>query len=189
MRTRRLNAVAAVHAEPRPLFQVLVVYEDFAAGRRANETCSFLMSQLGDEFEFTSRMWKFEMLRNPKLTQIAAGEALEADVIIVAACGSSPLPDEVTSWIDHWLPLRREGAGALIALIEGTVNPRQGPSAYDYLQKVATAAKMDFLPHVVAFTGEGFPAWSTLLPSEVSSARLDELIQGPVPERHWGINE
>ena len=45
------------------MFQVLVVYEDFAAGRRATDTCNLLMSKLGDEFELRCSMWKFEILR------------------------------------------------------------------------------------------------------------------------------
>ncbi len=190
MRIRRFNAVTAVPAEARPLFQVLIVYEDFAAGRRANETCSFLMTQLGDEFELRSGMWKFEILRNPKLAEIATREALEADAIIVAARGVSPLPAEVTSWIDRWLPLRDKRAGALIALMGGSMNPKHSlPAAYAYLQKVAARANMDFLPHVLPFTNEETPAFDIPLPSEVSAARWDELMQRPGPERHWGINE
>ena len=190
MRIRRLNALTAIQAEPRPIFQVLIVYEDFAAGRRANDTCSFLMTQLGDEFELRSGMWKFEMLRNPKLAEIATGEALEADAIIVAARGVAPLPAEVTSWIDQWLPRRDKRTGALIALIGGSMNPKHSlPAAYAYLQKVAATANMDFLPHVLAFTNAETRAFDIPLPSEVSAARWDELMPRLRPERHWGINE
>jgi hypothetical protein len=190
VRIRRLNAVTAVHAEARPLFQVLVVYEDFAAGRRANDTCSFLLAQLGGEFELRSELWKFEVLRDPEHADMAAAEALEADAIIVATHGTKPLPAEVTSWIDRWLPLREGRTGALIALLGGGPNPQQVlPPAYGYLEKVAKAANMDFLPHVLAFTDEDVPSFDIPLPSEVSPARWDELMQRPGPERHWGINE
>jgi hypothetical protein len=57
------------------------------------------------------------------------------------------------------------------------------------LQKVAATANMDFLPHLLAFTGEETPSLNIPLPSEVSSAHWDELMQRPGPERHWGINE
>jgi len=182
--------MAVVQAEPRPLLKVLVVYEDFAAGRRANDTCSFLMTQLGDEFELRSGLWKFEILRNSKLAEIAAAEALEADVIIVAARGESPLPNEVTGWIDQWLPLRGVSAGALIALIGGSMNPGNAPPpAYTYLQKVAATANMDFLPQVLAFTGRESLSCNARRPSEASPVRWDELMQRPRPEEHWGINE
>jgi len=194
MRNRRLNAVSAVRANSRPIFQVVVAYEDYAAGRRANETCSFLLSQLGDEFELRCGMWKFEILRNAKLAEIAAAEALEADVFIVAAHGSSPLPIEVTSWIDHWLPLRDERTTALIALIDGNPNLMGGtPPAYSYLEEIAAKAKMDFLPQLIASGGVGFPPPGTGLPPGARSAGLEELMRpSPVPERparHWGINE
>lgn len=165
------------------------MYEDFAAGRRANETCSFLLSQLGDEFELRCGMWKFEILRNAKLAEMAAAEALEADVIIVAAHESSLLPIELTSWIDHWLPLRHERTTALIALIDGNLNPmRVTPPAYSYLEEVAAKAKMDFLPQVIASSGVSVPSQSTGLPPEARSAGLEELMPR-TPERHWGINE
>jgi len=190
MQLTRPSAVSAVEtAEPRPRFQVLSVYEDFAAGRRAHDTCCFLMTQLGDEFELRSAMWKFEALRNPRLAEIATGEALEADAIIVAARGASPLPTAVTSWIDQWLLRRDKPAGALIALIGGSLNSNDSrPAPYAYLQKVASAASMDFLPHVLPFTNET-PALNIPLPSAGSAARWDELPQRPRPERHWGINE
>ncbi len=190
MRNRRLNAVAAVQVEPSPLFHVLVVYEDFAAGRQANETCSFLLSQLGDEFELRRGMWKFEILGNPELARIAAAEALEADVIIVAVHESSLLPVEVTGWIEHWLPLRDERTTALIALIDGCVDPMGVvPPVYAYLQKVAAAANMDFFPHIVGFKDERLAPSGIRFPAGDTSAHLDELIRRPVPERHWGINE
>jgi hypothetical protein len=184
------NAVKAVRAETRPLFEVLVVYEDFVAGRRAGDTCSFLLSQLGDEFEFRSEMWKFEILRNPKLVEIAAAEALEADVIIVASRGTAPLPREVTNWIERWLPLRVERTGALIiAQIEGSmILKRAATAVYAYLEKVAATAKMDFLPHFFAGAEKASPSRPPLAP-EVSSPHWDELIQRPATTRHWGINE
>ena len=166
------------------------MYEDFAAGRRANDTCSFLLAQMGQEAELRSEMWKFEVLRNPKLADIAAGEALEADVIIVATHGAMPLPEEVTGWIDRWLPLRENRAGALIALLGGSLNPKQPlPPAYAYLQKVAESAKMDFLPRVLAYKAEETTDFDGPPLSDVSAARWDELMKRPGPERHWGINE
>ena len=165
------------------------MYEDFVAGRRAGDTCSFLMSQLGDEFEFRSEMWKFEILRKPELVEIAAAEALEADVIIVAARGAAPLPLEVTKWIDRWLPLRAERSGALIAQIEASlILKRAGTPVYAYLKKVAATAKMDFLPHFFAGAEEESPSLAPLAP-EVSSPHWDELMQRPATAQHWGINE
>jgi hypothetical protein len=188
MRNRRLNAVSAVQTKSRPIFQVLVVYEDFAAGRRANETCSFLLSQLGDEFELRCGMWKFEILRNARLAEMAAAKALEADVIIVAVHESSLLPVEVTSWINHWLPLRDGRTAALIALIDGAVNPTGVvPPVCACLQKVAAAASMDFFPHIVGLRDE--PPAKIRFPGGDTSAHLDESMPRRAPERHWGINE
>jgi hypothetical protein len=134
-------------------------------------------------------MWKFEMLRNPELAEAAAAEALGANVVIVAAHESSPLPVEFTRWIDSWLPLRGKETAALIALIDGSVRPTASlPSVYGYLQEVAGAAGMDFLPNVTTLAEERLSS-SYILQSEINNAQLDELTNGPAPERHWGINE
>jgi hypothetical protein len=186
VRTSQFNALTTVHSGPRSLFQVLAVYEDFAAGCRANDTCSFLMTQLGDEFELRSGMWKFEILREPDFADAAAADALQADVIIVAVCGTSSLPLEVTGWIERWLPLRGERIGALIALLDGTTNPADPPPpAFSYLRKIAAAGKMEFLPNVRDCTIAEAACFDSLVTAAISFVPSDE----PSPGRHWGINE
>lgn len=167
-----------------------MVYEDFAAGRRATDTRNLLMSKLGDEFELRCSMWKFEILRSAKLREMAAVEATEADAIIIAAHGTSPLPDEVTSWVDAWIPLRGDHPAALIVLLDRAFHRGDlPPAAYDYLRSVATAAKMDFLPEITAFTRNEPAASSFALQSEASAAPSGVFPRWTVSERHWGINE
>lgn len=190
MHGTRFGGVSQVHAEAKPVFQVVIVYEDFAAGGRANETCGFLMAQLGNDFELRSSMWKFEILRNPKLAEIAAAEAVQANVIIVAAHGSLPLPSEVRNWIELWVPLRERHPAALIALLDGNaVSGESASPVYVRLQKVARAANMEFLPCFVAFSGHDLPRLVSWLKSASESGRTDELPPRPPPDRHWGINE
>jgi hypothetical protein len=68
------------------------------------------------------------------------------------------------------------------------IRKRATTPVYAYLEKVAAAAKMDFLPHFFAGAEEESPSLAPLAP-EVSSPRWDELMQRPGTERHWGINE
>jgi hypothetical protein len=190
VQTRRHNASLTVHAKSKPVFQALVLYEDFAAGRRATDTCNLLMTKLGDEFELRCSMWKFDVLRNPKFNQVAAAEATEADTIIVAVHGASPLPDEVTSWVDAWLPRRGDHPAALIALVDSAFHRGDLSSAtYDYLQSVAAAANMDFLPEVAAFAANEFAASSCTVKSDASATPSGDYPRWTVSERHWGINE
>ncbi len=170
----------------KPAFQVVVVYEDFAAGRSATDTCNLLLDKLGDEFELRCSTWKFETLRNESLRQTAALEATEADTIIVATHRVSPLPSELTRWFDSWIAIRGDHPAALIALVDNSMESRGEPSAtHRYLQCVAAAAHMDFLTQVCSYAANesapgGFPQrWGAVAqdPSWVPS------------ERHWGINE
>jgi hypothetical protein len=167
-----------------------VVYEDFAAGRQATDTCNLLMTKLGDEFELRCSMWKFEVLRSAKLNRMAAAEATEADAIIVAVHGASPLPEEVTRWIDEWVPLRDGHPAALIALVDSAFHRADKPSsAHDFLRSVAAAAKMDFLTQVSAFTVNESVVSGFTFKSELNAAPAAEAARWNVSERHWGINE
>jgi hypothetical protein len=190
VQSRRHNASSTVRAKTRPVFQALVLYEDFAAGRRATETCNLLMAKLGEEFELRCSMWKFEVLRNTQLNQMAAVEATEADIIIVAAHGTSPLPDEVTHWVDAWRPLRGDHPAALVALVDSAFHRADRPSeTHNYLQDVAAAANMEFLTQVAAFLPNqsvvsGFPP-----NTDAGSVQSADVPRWSVSERHWGINE
>lgn len=190
MQSRRHNATSAIRARTKPVFQTLVLYEDFAAGHRATDTCNLLMAKLGAEFELRCSMWKFEVLRNAKLREMAAAEATEADAIIVAAHGAAALPEEVVSWVDAWLPLRGDQPAALIALLDSAFQRGNGASATcDYLRRVATAARMDFLSEVAAFSPVEMPVPKAALQPESGGKISHDASRWEVSERHWGINE
>ncbi|MBE0543175.1 MAG: hypothetical protein IH623_17660 [Verrucomicrobia bacterium] len=190
MQTRPMNAAPVVAAGALSVFHVVVVYEDYAAGHHANETCNFLLSQLGDEFEVRCGMWKFDILRLPHLRQIAAAEASGADVVIVAGRGTSPLPSEVTQWVDGWLPGHSKRGVALIAILDVAANPLSVvPPAFAYLQQVATTADMEFFPHFMEFRRSNLPPPEDFIPPEVAAAQPANPPVSPMTDQHWGINE
>src|ERR1700686_3227423 len=98
-----------------PLFNVLIVYEDFAAGEHAKETYDYLVHQLGRDYQFTNQMWKFDILGNFKMREMAVKDALEADLIIVSTHGIGELPAEVKTWLDQWMA-QKGNAMALVTL-------------------------------------------------------------------------
>jgi hypothetical protein len=181
-----MHNTSPAHTKARAVFQVLVIYEDFAASRQATSTCNLLMNKLGDEFELRCSMWKFEVLRNESLRQMAAVEATEADAIIVATRGGSALPEEITHWVDGWISLRGDHPAALIALVDaGFQNTNKASGVHDYLQSVAAAAKMDFLPQVSSFTMNE----SRMAGLAPQMDALSRDTSWSTSERHWGINE
>ena len=64
----------AARRRTRASFNVVIAYEDFRAGKRAMDVCKPLVSMLGNEVQFRNCMWKFDILHNEKLNQIAIGE-------------------------------------------------------------------------------------------------------------------
>ena len=132
------------HLEARPVFAVLIIYEDFAAGKHAKETYDYLASQLGHDFEFENLMWKFEVLGNPKMKEMALEDAREADLIIISTHGIGELPEEVKSWVDLWAE-RPGNVMALVALVDRPKNVFGDHAATrSYLQDAAKRAGTEF---------------------------------------------
>src|SRR5581483_4358351 len=62
-------------------FNVVIAYEDFAAGRHAKETYDYLVRSLGRELAFDNQMWKFDVLGHPKLRDRNSARHPHDDII------------------------------------------------------------------------------------------------------------
>jgi hypothetical protein len=124
----------------------VAAYEDTLTDARVTEFCRGLSKQLGETCEVVKQMWLLNELRMPQLRSIAAGEASHADLIIISIHHAPKLPDEVTHWIELWLPQKRRQPVVLLALFDPVY---QGDSASmrTYLAQVAKKAAMQFLVH------------------------------------------
>ncbi len=187
--TARLLKTAIAHNARRAkaAFHVVIAYEDFGSGQRAMDACKLFVSQLDGQVEFRSGMWKFDILRNEKLAQIAAEDAAGADAIIVATSQSADLPAEVRRWMETWIPLKRGQTSVLLALIESSgEDVTKNMTAYEYLRQAAASAQIDFLPQ--SFSG-GQPApLRDATPSSRTSKWSDRVVSRPAPEG-WGLND
>lgn len=165
---------------------MVIAYEDFAAGHRAMDACKLLVSQLDGQVEFRSGMWKFDILRNAKLAQIAADDAAGADAIIVATSQSGVLPAEVRRWMETWIPLKRGQTAVLLALIESSGDDIANEmAAYEYLRQAAASAEIDFLPQ--SFSAAQPAQMREAIPPR--SGKWSERVVGrPAPEG-WGLND
>lgn len=171
--------------EEKSSFNVVIAYEDFETGKHGKSTCDFLAEHLGSEFEFSSQMWKFDVLTVPKLKEMAAKDAAAADIIIVAAHGTGDLPAQVKSWIEMAL---EEGIHAigLVALFDD--NSGMDSPGRAYLESVALGANLEFFSQPGPLT----PAMGESSRAESSSKTLSILASFPDYDRnvsHWGINE
>ena len=127
------------------VLEIVIVYEDFAAGVRAKRILDRLGAALKPAIEINTGLWKFELLDDPQLREHAASEASKADMIVVSARGDSDLPTAVKNWVERWLAQKGGGLAALVALLDHP--PQTDDSswpAYAYLLQVAGEGKMDF---------------------------------------------
>ncbi len=166
---------------------MVIAYEDFAAGQRAMDACKLLVSHLDGQIEFRSGMWKFDILRNAKLNQIAADDAAAADAIIVATSQSGELPVEVKRWVETWVPLKKGQACVLLALLESSAEgPATTSEVHEYLRHAAESAQIDFLPRSSLGTE---PAESRNVVSPAAAEKwADRVVSRPAPEG-WGLND
>jgi hypothetical protein len=141
----RVQAQPSFELENQPTFNVVTVYEDFAAGKHAKETYDYLVHQLGRDYEFTNQMWKFDVLGNAKMREMAAKDATEADLIIISSHGIGELSEEVKAWVEQWVE-RRTSAMALVALVDRPAGGEIGgpDSISAYLQRAAHSAQIEF---------------------------------------------
>lgn len=183
------GAAGSAGAKAKPVFRVVMAYDDFTAGKRAIDTCNFLVSRIGGSIELRSSMWKFDVLRSVKLNQIAVDDAIEADVIIVANARESGLPEEVKEWVNRWVTRKGGQAAALVALLDFTgEDTRESTRAYDFLKDAASLAKIDFLPQEIRSSKSRMPYTSKTAFLHRSSPGKDPLVGRPSPEA-WGIND
>jgi hypothetical protein len=127
-----------------PVFSVVIAFEDFDTGKRANRAYDFLVANLSQEWRVTSQMWKFEVLGIPELRQMAAEDVASANIIIISSRGDRELPTDVKAWIELWLGYRGDPV-ALFALFDCAPEQTQHAKATQtYLKRVAKRGRMEF---------------------------------------------
>ena len=126
----------------------VMAYEDFITGERAREAWAHLLHSLKAKYSPGLRMWNFNVLRITELRNIAATDAAEADMILIATRGAGELPREVKAWIDGWLAQQTEGQDnqrTLSVLFNAPDHVGAPPCGqFTYLQCVAREAHMGF---------------------------------------------
>jgi len=121
--TNAPSTAGELRLKSHPAFSVVLAYDKYADGIRAKKFFDRLVFNHGELFHFICHLWKFDVLREPQLFEAATRDALGADMIVFVTRQSQELPVEAIRWIDHWLPSKQAGSGALVLLLDG--QPRQ----------------------------------------------------------------
>src|SRR5258708_21220522 len=86
----------------RPKFNVVIIYEDRAAGRRAKHFYDNLIHELEDECDFCLDLWNFQVLAISAIWDSAVQVAGQADFVILSLHGKAGLPVEIGELIKTW---------------------------------------------------------------------------------------
>ena len=129
-------------------FNVVVIYEDGPAGRRAKHFYDKLVHELEDECAFSLQLWSFQVLAIPELRESAIQSAAQADFVILSLHGKAGLPVDIKEWIETWSKLIIGKGSALIALVDrSTTRGGTNASALNYLKGIAKRTEVDFFGH------------------------------------------
>jgi hypothetical protein len=126
---------------------VLIAYEDFAAGARAMAMLKRVDVQCGEPGQLIHMMWRFDVLADADFFDLAVREALAADIIVIATREGKRLPQRIRDWIARWLLMKKSRPLALVATLD--YPPRKARSSSEgcvlpYLAKLADYGKLQF---------------------------------------------
>jgi hypothetical protein len=134
-----------------PRFNVVILYEDGPAGRRAKRFYDKLIHELGGECDFNLELWNFQVLGIPEFGASAMEAAAQADMVILSLHGKAGIPAEIKEWIEALTGQIIDRPPALVALLDRRKagGGRGAASTLAYLSSVAKRTGIDFFAHTV----------------------------------------
>jgi len=178
--------------ETKPAFDVVVIYDDTSAARRAMKFFSELVREFGDEFEFHRELWRFDWLESPKIRAAAVLESSVADLLIVSAQCDADLPAPVKDWLNRCIAEKTPGSAGLVAMLESqrSWNDMRCRTR-QFLQSAANRGGLDFFLHEVDLPGVMPELTSKDVQERANtiSVVLEGILQRNKPSHRWGGNE
>jgi hypothetical protein len=133
-----------------PRFNVVILYEDGPAGRRAKRFYDKLIHKLEGECDFNLELWSFQVLGIREFGASAMEAAAQADLVIVSLHGKTGIPAEIKEWIEVLTGQIIDRPPGLVALLG---KPKAGggtaASTLAYLSSVANRTGIDFFADTV----------------------------------------
>lgn len=185
-------AVGELDGRAREDFNVIILYDQVAAVRRAMGSVGHLVTDFLGDLDIRLDLWRFDVLGLPGLARVATLNAANAEMLIVVMQADGDLPPVVRDWVKFWSSQNVPGNAALVLLRHSRPRPEDGTGAGEaFLAAVAREGGHDFF----AYEMQGVRRTSEPQPmSDMESLPgTDNLIPGLPehfhPESHWGINE
>jgi hypothetical protein len=169
-----------------------VIYDDFDFAARAAALLERAAIRADEVMKWDVKPWRFDILKESSLANTALDETVDADLIVVASCGTHLLPDEVMEWLEHWAARRHLRDVAVMALCP---EENAGPmSLGERLKQFAEWHGLPFLDcRILRDNGDTTSFvhrlwWQKQAPQPVEST-LEFFGGTSRSPRHWGINE
>src|ERR1700721_1605671 len=83
-RSSATDAYAGPDLNDKPKFNVVIIYEDIAAGKRAKHFYDRVIRELVDECDFSLELWNFQLLAIPEIGNSAGTAVPQADFVILS---------------------------------------------------------------------------------------------------------
>jgi hypothetical protein len=163
--------------ELKPIVRILIAYEDYATGLRARQVYERLAREFAEHCDFEQTLWRIDVLSVPQLGEVAADEAVGADMLLISLHKQEELTDVFKDWCEKWVDRDVKLDTAMVVVFDPDTGGQGGDSpAQEYLRCLANRAGMSFIAQEV--------------PNDATSAgqRLSRH-DSRQRWRHWGIND
>lgn len=125
--------------------RVVIAYGDHVAGKRAIRVMTDLAKGRGDAVELHPIAWSFNLLADLAWSEVAAADAVSADILIIATSSPDPLPAAVGRWAERAIS-RKQGAVTTVLALFGTEEHPDGTGSVRLaaIQAAVRQAGLDF---------------------------------------------
>lgn len=136
---------ATIIQKEEPELRVVAFYENLETGEWAKEIFDRIRQRIPRDTGATPGLWRFDILEDDHLHDLAAADAANAAVIIVASRGTRPLPPCLLDCVEKALSQKRRARVGLVAVLEDAdKKPKEALPAYRQLQAVSRKARLQF---------------------------------------------
>ena len=133
---------------PSSRFSVVIIYEDFITGWRAQKGCDLLASEFGEECEFTHSLWRSDLLEDPQLKTCIVSKVSGADLVIISV--HRKLCVGISAVVNAWAAEKRYRDSVLMAVFDQSETCSfQRNLAFARLAMLARRCGLDFFEQTV----------------------------------------
>jgi hypothetical protein len=133
-------------SKQKPVYSVVIIYQDTETAARGNSFSNVLMRELGESILWTTDSWSMDELDLPDVRRAAIEAAAIADVVIFSLEGRAELPDGIKAWLEEWGGRLFDWSPILIALFNATGEEQEAlASTRTFFGMIADACGLTFL--------------------------------------------